>query len=173
MLVSKPPSFILKFKTYLGLLSLSEESFLTLLLLGLVGSEVLWLRNLLDLLGVESGDVDLVGSGDDVARVDSSQGNAVDLERSGDEEDTLVEGLEEDDTLSTEASGQEDQNGTGLEGLAGSPGADSLADLKSEKYVSTDISPRRKSKDCFVACSNSSCHGSPPAVKHHTRFSRI
>lgn len=116
-------------QTYLNLLSLLEESLLTSLLLGLLGGEVLGLSDLLDLLGVEAGDIDLLGGGDDVSGVDSSQRDTVDLEGAGDEEDTLVEGLEEDDTLAAEAAGEEDQDGTGLEGLAGSPRADGLADL--------------------------------------------
>lgn len=116
-------------KSYLGLLALLEESVLTGLLLGLVGGEVLGLRDLVDLLLVEAGDVDLVGSGDDVSGVYSSQGDTVDLEGSGDEENTLFEGLEEDDSLASETASEEDENGTGLEGLSGSPRSDSLADL--------------------------------------------
>ena len=122
-------------ESYLGLLSLLEESLLTGLGLGLVGGEVLGLRDLLNLLLIEAGDIDLVRGGDDVARVDPSERDAVDLERSGDEEDTLVEGLDENDALAAEATGQEDQDGTGLEGLAGSPGADSLANLRGETLL--------------------------------------
>lgn len=116
-------------KTYLSLLSLLEESLLTGLLLSLLGGEVLWLSNLIDLLLVEAGKVDLVGGGNDVAGVDAAQRNTVDLEGASDEEDTLVERLEEDDALATEAAGEEDQDGTGLKGLSGSPGTDGLADL--------------------------------------------
>jgi len=113
----------------LGLLSLLEESLLTSLLLGLLGGEVLGLGDLLNLALVEAGDVDLVGGGDDVSGVDSSQGDTVDLEGAGDEEDTLVEGLQEDDTLATEAASEEDEDSAGLEGLARSPRSDGLADL--------------------------------------------
>lgn len=115
--------------SYLCLLSLLEESLLAGLLLGLLTNEVLGLGDLVDLGAVESGKVDLLGCGDDVSGVDPSQGNTVDLEGAGNEEDTLVEGLEEDDALATEATSQQDQNGTGLEGLARLPGADGLADL--------------------------------------------
>lgn len=118
-----------KIKSYLGLLSLLEEGGLADLLLGLVGGEVLGCGDLLNLLGLNAGDVDLVGCGDDVAGVDAAEGNAVDLEGAGNEKDTLVEGLQENDALAAEAAGEEDQDGTGLEGLAGSPGADGLADL--------------------------------------------
>jgi hypothetical protein len=113
----------------LSLLSLLEESLLTSLLLGLLGGEVLGLRNLLNLLLVEAADVDLVGGGDNVAGVDAAQGNTVDLEGTGNQEDTLVKGLDKDDTLAAEAAGEQDQDGTGLEGLARGPGADGLADL--------------------------------------------
>merc|ERR1711988_1139060 len=103
----------------LGLLALLEESLLTSLLLGLLGGKVLWLGDL----------VDLHGGGDDVAGVNPTQGDAVDLEGTGDEEDTLIERLEEDDTLAAEATSEEDQDSAGLEGLAGGPGTDRLADL--------------------------------------------
>jgi hypothetical protein len=114
---------------YLGLLSLLEEGLLAGLVLGFVGSEVLGRGDLGDLGSVKAAQVDLLRCGDDVAGVDSAKGNTVDLEGTGDQEDTLVEGLEENDALATEATGQEDQDGTGLEGLAGSPGTDGLADL--------------------------------------------
>lgn len=87
------------------------------------------MRDLLDLLLIEAGDVDLVGSGDDVSGVDSAEGNTVDLEGAGDEEDALVKGLQEDDTLATETASEEDEDSAGLEGLAGSPRSDGLADL--------------------------------------------
>lgn len=125
--------------SYLGLLSLLEESLGASLLLGLLGGEVLGLRNLLNLGGVEAGHVDLVGSGDDVAGVDSSQGNAVDLEGTGDEQDTLVESLEKDDTLAAEAAGEQDQDGAGLESLSGGPRSDGLANLLISKRVSAAL----------------------------------
>lgn len=115
--------------SYLWLLSLLEEGLLAGLLLGLLSDEVLGLTDLLDLLLVDSGQVNLLGCGDDVSGVDAAQGHTVDLEGTGDEEDTLVEVLQKDDTLAAEAAGEEDQDGTGLEGLAWLPGADGLADL--------------------------------------------
>lgn len=115
--------------SYLWLLSLLEESLLASLLLGLLANEVLGLSNLIDLLGIDASQVDLLGGGDDVASVDPPQRNTVDLEGAGDEEDTLVEGLEEDDALATETTSEQDQDRAGLEGLAWLPGADGLADL--------------------------------------------
>lgn len=116
-------------RPYLWLLSLLEESLLTSLLLGLLSDEVLGLSDLLDLLVVDSGQVNLLGCGDDVSGVDPAQRHTVDLEGAGDEEDTLVEVLQEDDALATEAASEEDQDGAGLEGLAWLPSADGLADL--------------------------------------------
>lgn len=115
--------------SYLGLLALLEESLLTGLLLGLLSGEVLGLSNLVDLGLVDAGEIDLLGSGDDVAGVDATKGNTVDLEGAGDEKDTLVESLKEDDALATETASEEDQDGAGHEGAAGRPLADGLADL--------------------------------------------
>lgn len=115
--------------SYLWLLSLLEEGLLAGLLLGLLADEVLGLGDLVDLLGVDAGQVDLLGGGDDVARVDPPQRHAVDLEGTGNEQDALVEVLEEDDTLAAEAAGEQDQDRAGLQGLAWLPGADGLADL--------------------------------------------
>lgn len=115
--------------SYLWLLSLLEERLLTGLLLGLLADKVLGLGDLVDLLGVDAGQVDLLGGGDDVSGVDSSQGDAVDLEGASDEQDTLVEGLEEDDTLAAEATGEKDQDSAGLQSVPWLPGANGLADL--------------------------------------------
>lgn len=118
-----------KTKTYRGLLALLEESLLRLLLGLLLLGEVIGSSDLLEGLGVNTGDVDALGGGDHIAGVDTAEGNAVDLEGAGDEENTLVEVLEEDDTLATEAASEEDQDGTGLESLADLGGADRLANL--------------------------------------------
>ncbi len=92
-----------------------EKGLLSGLLLGLLGREVLGLGNLVDLLLVHAGYVDLLRRRDHVLGIDSSQGDAVDFERAGDEEDALVESLEEHDALAPEATGKEDQDGTGLQ----------------------------------------------------------
>ena len=115
--------------TYLGLLSLLEESLLGLLLGLLLLGEVVGSGNLLEGLGVNTGDIHAGAGGDHVAGVDTAEGDTVDLEGTGDEENTLLEVLEENDTLTTEAAGEEDQNGTGLKALAELGGTQSLADL--------------------------------------------
>lgn len=116
-------------RTYLRLSTLLEESLLGLLLSLLLLGEVLGGRDLLEGLGVNAADVDTLGGGDHVAGVDTADGDTVDLEGAGDEENTLVEVLEEDDTLATEAASEEDQDGTGLEALADLSGTNRLADL--------------------------------------------
>jgi len=123
-------------QTYLGLLALLEESLLGLLFSLLLLGEVVGGRDLLQSLGVDTGNVDALGGGDHVAGVDTADGNTVNLEGTGDEENTLVEVLEENDTLATKAASEEDQNGTGLEALTKLSGTQSLANLYAQIHVS-------------------------------------
>lgn len=67
--------------------------------------------------------------------VHPSERNTVDLEGTGDEEDALAQVLKEDDTLATEAAGQEDQDSTGLEAIPDLRWADGLANLLWEKHM--------------------------------------
>lgn len=129
------PVISLFLHSYLWLLSLLEESVLASLVLNLVASEVLGLGDLLDLLLVQTSNVNLDGCGNDVTGVHTAQGNTVDLEGASDQKDTLLEGLDEDNTLATEAASKQDQDGTGLKGLARSPSADGLADLQMIELV--------------------------------------
>merc|ERR1712225_117399 len=99
------------------------------------GREVLCVRGLLNLLRVNTSEVDLLGSGDNVAGVDSAEGDTVNLEWASDEENTLVGGVQEDDTLATETASEEDENGTGGERCARSRGSDSLADLSCDGLI--------------------------------------
>lgn len=115
--------------TYLGLLSLLEESLLSLLLALLLLGEVAGGGDLLDSLAVNAADVHALAGGDHVASVHPSEGNTVDLEGTGDEENTLVKVLEENDALATEAAGKEDEDSTGLKAFANLGGTSSLADL--------------------------------------------
>lgn len=115
--------------TYLGLLSLLEEGLLGLLLGLLLLGEVSGSGDLLDGLAVNTANVHTCAGGNHVARVDPSEGYTVDLEGAGNEENTLVEVLEEDDALSAESTGEEDQDGAGLERLPELGGTDGLADL--------------------------------------------
>jgi len=128
--------------SYLGLLSLLEEGVLAGLLLGLLGGEVLRPRDLLNLGLVDAGQVDLHGCGDDVSRVDATEGDTVDLEGAGDEQDTLVEVLEEDNALAAEPTSEQDQDGTGLEGAARRPRAEGLADLRTRPTLASELQPK-------------------------------
>lgn len=116
---------------YLGLLALLEESILARLVCGLVLGEVALLGGLLQDTLIDTLDVDGGRGSDDIAGVYSSQRNAVNLEGTGDEENTLGEVLEENDTLAAETTSEEDDDGTGLEGGAGLRRASSLTGLDS------------------------------------------
>lgn len=126
-------------KTYLGLLSLLEEGLLRLLLCGLVLGEVVRRRHLLESRLVNTTNVNALAGGDHIAGVHPTERDTVDLEGTGNEENTLVEVLEEDDTLATEAAGEENQNGTGLEALADLGGTNRLADLFDKKQFMSEL----------------------------------
>jgi hypothetical protein len=115
--------------THLGLLSLLEESLLSLLLLSLLLGEVVGSRDLLEGSRVDTLEVDLAAGSDHIAGVHSSERDTVDLKGAGNEEDTLGEVLEENNALATETTSEENQDGTRLEALTGLGGADGLADL--------------------------------------------
>jgi hypothetical protein len=127
--VSCIPIPLLFLKSYLWLLSLLEELGLTGLLVTSLTSEVLLAGDLLDLLGVESRDIDLVGCGNNVASVDAADWDTVDLEWAGNEENALGEVVQEDDTLAAETTSEEDENGAWDEGGSWGGSTDGLADL--------------------------------------------
>lgn len=118
--------------TYLGLLALLEERILARLVCGLAVGEVAVLADLVQDLGVDALQVHLGGGSDNISGVDPSQGNAVDFEGTGDEEDTLGQVLEEDNTLAAEATSEEDDDGAWDERLPGFRRSDSLASLESQ-----------------------------------------
>jgi hypothetical protein len=118
--------------TYLGLLALLEERVLTRLVGGLVLGEVAVCADLVQNLRVDALQVDRGGGSDDISGVYPSQRNAVNFEGTGDEEDTLGKVLEENDTLATETTSEEDNDGTGLKRCSGFRRADGLASLESQ-----------------------------------------
>ena len=125
---------------YLGLLALLEESILARLVCGLVLGEVALLGGLVQDRLVDTLDVDGGGGSDDIAGVYAAQRNAVNLEGTGDEENTLGKVLEDNDTLATETTSEKDDDGTGLEGSTGLARALVLADLK-RRDLSVDCGP--------------------------------
>jgi hypothetical protein len=62
-------------------------------------------------LGIDGTDFDLGGGGDHVGLIDTTKRDTVDTERTSDEEETRVELLQHNHTLSTVTTGQEDDNG--------------------------------------------------------------
>lgn len=123
--------YVAQTRSYLCFLSLLQECLLTLLLLALLFSgKVLGLGQLLESRLVQAGDVDFGGCGNHVAGVDSADGNSVDLERTCDEEGTILEVLEKDDTLAAETASEENENGARLQRGPRFGGADGLACLE-------------------------------------------
>ena len=96
-----------------SLLALREQLAVSVLGL-LVAGEVL----VADLAGVDAGQVDLLGSGDGVDLVDAFEGHAVDLLGAGNEEQTGVEPLEANNSVTTISAGKQDQDLAGLNTLA-------------------------------------------------------
>lgn len=68
-----------------------------------------------DLVNVNSGEINGGRGSDGVNLVDALDGDTVDLVGSGNEEHSRVKSLEEDDSLSSESSGEEDKNASGFE----------------------------------------------------------
>lgn len=109
------------------LLTLTEE----FLLLGvLAGSLGLGEVGVVDGLGDgNTGQVNLGRGSDNVGLSDSSQRDTVESEGTRDEQETRVQLLQEDNSLASESTGQEDKDGTGGDrgselGLAGGLSAD-------------------------------------------------
>lgn len=109
-------------------LALLEEGILALALL-LLARPVLVLAHTVQDLGVEVRDIDGCAGRNYVAVVDAAQGNTVSLEGTGDQEDTLGELAQENDALAGEATGEENEDGAGLERLAVLGGVCGLAGL--------------------------------------------
>jgi hypothetical protein len=118
--------------SHLRLLALLEESILAGLLRLLIFSEVAGLAGLLHNALIYTLQIHLGRGRDNISCVDPSQGNTIDFERTGDEEDTLLEMLQEDDALATEATSEEDDNGAGSKRWADLRRADGLASLESK-----------------------------------------
>lgn len=101
--------------TYLRLVALLEKRILSWLAGRLVLGEVAISADLFQHFLVNALQVHFGRSRNDISCVYPSQRNAVDFEGTGNEEDTLRQMLEEDDSLAAEATSEEDNDGTGLE----------------------------------------------------------
>lgn len=109
-------------------LALLEERILALALL-LLARPVLVLAHAVQDFGIEVGDIDGCAGRNNVAVVDAAQGNAVGLEGTGDQENALLELAQENDTLTRKATGEKDEDGSGLQRLAVFGGVGGLAGL--------------------------------------------
>jgi len=98
-----------------GLLLLEDFSFAMTDLLGLGATEVFVIHRLRN---IDAGNVDLGLGGDDVDLVDPSERASVDAERSGDEEKTGSQLLQEHNALSLVDTSHQDQNSAGSDGGA-------------------------------------------------------
>jgi hypothetical protein len=129
----------------LRLLALLEESILARLLRLFILGEVARLAGLPHNTLVHTLQIYLCRGRDNISCVDPSQGNAIDFERTRDEEDTLLEVLQENDALSAEATSEEDDNSAGSERRADLGGADGLASLKARlENVQCDFQHHRR-----------------------------
>ena len=83
---------------------------------------------IVDFADINTSEGDGGGGGHGVNLVDALDGDTVNLVGSGNEEESRIELLEEDDSLSSESSGEEDEDATSFEAsseLSGSLGLDS------------------------------------------------
>lgn len=108
-----------------------EESILSGLLGLLILSEVARLAGLLQHILAHARNIHLGRGRNDVSGVDPSERNAVDFEGTGDEENTLLEVLQENNTLAAETASKEDDDGAGSERGSDLSRADGLASLRS------------------------------------------
>jgi hypothetical protein len=120
-------------------LAVSVEEFLLVLSVGLAGVlEVV----IVDIGGDRHlGDVNLGGGGNNVSLVDALEGDSVDLEGAGDEEEAGLKDLEDDSPLSTEAAGEEDHDGPGGDGGTGLGGVLGLAGLLGHSDIVSRVEP--------------------------------
>jgi hypothetical protein len=149
-------------------LSLSIEEFL---LLGLLGLLLLGEVLVVELVqSLNTGQVDLGGGGNDVSGVDSAEWDTVDLEWSADEEETVGEWLEVDNTLATEAAGEDDEDGSWLKRRTESgwslclTGLFEIQQLDSCSQISGFVL-----KSAFPRC----CQSCPTPLDFHLLSSRI
>lgn len=111
-------------KSRVDRLLVSNALSLNFLLLFLVTEELLLSGGILRLLffgkvsnvelfSVNRADVDASRCGNNVAGVNTSERNTVNLERSGNEKSVILKTLKEDDSLTTETASQDDQDSSG------------------------------------------------------------
>jgi len=133
-----------------------------LLLLGFLGLLVLSKVFLVKLIQLNAGDVNDSGGCNNVAGVNTAEGNTVELEGASNEDDTAREGFQVDDALSTESTGEDDEDCTGLEGGAEGGGLLGFANLLVDWFIFSRVPLARllsrnfplpgRERDLFVLC---------------------
>ena len=119
--------------THLRLLSLSKELIFPLLLLRLVPGEVAVFCDFLNDFLIHALQRHLETRSNDIASIHTPKWDTIYLEWTGDQEDTLRDVFEEDDTLAAEATGEEDEDRTRLERFPELGWTDCFADLRATR----------------------------------------
>jgi hypothetical protein len=160
--------------THLRLVALLEKSVLANLLGGLVLGEVAILAGLVQHRLVQTRDIHLGRCSNDISGVYPAEGDAVDFEGTGDEEDTLGKVLEKNDALATESTSEENDDGTGLERGARLRRAGGFAGLESQlanNSIQNDskfLSSSRQGQTTMLPTSPEACH-CPSHPSHRLR----
>jgi hypothetical protein len=122
--------------SYLRLLSLLGKGLFTLLLPALLfPGEIFWAGDLVQCLLVQAADVNFRRCSNHISGVDSSEGDAIDLEGTGHQEGAFLEVLEEDDSLAAESAGEENEDGARLQSRSRSRFTNGLAGLLSHNAL--------------------------------------
>lgn len=127
-------------KMNLSLLSATVE----LLLLGLLNLLLTREVFFVELLHVDTSQVDRGRGRDHVSRIYAAERNTVDLEGTCNEKNTVSKALEINDTLSTESAGEDDQDRAGDKRRAENGGPEGFADLQEISMIvpSSNLIPR-------------------------------
>jgi len=122
-----------------SLLLLLGSTVKELLLVALLGFLLLSEVGIVELGNIDTGDVELGGGGNDIAGVNAANGDTVNFEGTSDEENTLVEVLEENDTLAAVTTGEDDEDGAGDKGRAEDGLALGLAGLLGDRSILSGV----------------------------------
>lgn len=149
--------------------TLLEERILALALF-LLARPVLVLAHAVQDFRIEVRDIDGCAGRNYVAVVDAAKGDTVGLERTGDQENALIELAQEDDALAGKATGEKDEDSAGLKRLAVFGGVCGLAGLLmlacdrhiAASHLRSDLSMRQR---CSQKCIHIPSSSAPPPLQ--------